>query len=440
MDLLVRNGTVITMNARREVLRADVLVRDGRIVKVAKSLRLTGQARLIDASGQLVLPGLVHGHLHACQTLFRNRADGLELLDWLKQRIWPLEAAHDKASMRASADLTFAELIRSGGTAALDMGSVHHYGQVFESAAASGFRLTGGKAMMDAGDGVPDGLSEPTDRSIAESLALLEKWHRTHDDRLRYAFCPRFALSCTRGLLEEVAKLAKARGVRIHTHASENRGEIALVRELTGEENIAYLSGLGLCGPHVTLAHCVWLSPAERARLAQEGTVVCHCPSSNLKLASGIAEVPELLEAGVPVALGPDGAPCNNNLDLFVEMRLAALLQKPRLGPKALPALQVLEMATLHGARAIGLKDELGSIEPDKRADLIVVDLDGLHLTPGGEDPVSQLVYSAQSRDVRHVIIDGRPVMHDRRLMTLDEAQVRDRARRHAARLARTLR
>jgi cytosine/adenosine deaminase-related metal-dependent hydrolase len=294
--------------------------------------------------------------------------------------------------------------------------------------------------MMDMGDGVPKALVEPTDRSLAQSLALLKKWHLAEGGRLRYAFAPRFALSCTRKLLEEVAHLAKEHGVRIHTHASENRGEIELVRAQTGQENIAFLSSLGIAGPHVTLAHCVWLSDEERARLAREGTVVCHCPGSNLKLASGIAEIPELPSAGVPVALGADGAPCNNNLDLFVEMRLAALLQKPRLGPKALPAQQVLEMATLHGARALGLEDEVGSIEPDKRADLIDVSVEGLHSNPGGNDPVSQLVYSAQSRDVLHVIIDGRPVMLDRRLLTLDETAVRASAVKHAERLARTLR
>jgi 5-methylthioadenosine/S-adenosylhomocysteine deaminase len=441
VELLVRNGTVITGDAGRRVLaRADVLVRDGRIAKIGKGVRARGGARLIDADGMLVLPGLVHGHIHACQTLMRNRADGLELLDWLSKRIWPMEAAHDAATMRASADLTFLELIKSGATAALDMGTVHHYERVFESARDAGVRLVGGKAMMDEGAGVPKGLQESTRASLDDSLALLERWHGEANGRLRYAFCPRFALSCTDELMREVARLSREKGVRVHTHASENRKEIDAVRARFGQDNIRALSELGLGGPHVTLAHAVWLSAEERELLARERTCVCHCPSSNLKLASGIAEVPELIEAGVTVALGADGAPCNNNLDLFLEMRLAALLQKPRKGPLSMPPGQVLEMATRHGARALGLEDEIGSLEPDKRADLIVVDPSGAHATPVGEDPIAQLVYSCRATDVRDVVIDGRVVMLKRRVLTLDERAVRARAEQAGKKLARAVR
>ncbi len=437
MDLLLTNGTVVTMNREREVLvGADVLVQDGRIARVGRNLRTRGAGlRVLDVRGKVVLPGLIHGHLHACQTLFRNRADGLELLDWLRERIWPFEAAHDADSMRASADLTFAELIRSGATAALDMGTVRHYDAVFESARDCGFRLTGGKAMMDAPDG-PEGLRESTEDSLAESLALLERWHGTHGDRLRYAFAPRFVLSCTERLMREVARLARERSVRIHTHASENPTEVEVVRERTGQDNVTYFHEVGFTGPHVTLAHCVWLSEEEQRLLRDTRTVVCHCPGSNLKLASGIARVPELLEAGVTVCLGADGAPCNNNLDMFLEMRLAALLHKPRVGPRAMPASQVLEMATLGGARALGLESELGSLEAGKRADLTVVDLSGLHVTPSSpEDVLGPLVYAARASDVVHVLIDGRLVLKDRVLLTLDEASVATSARQHAERL-----
>ncbi|KFA93605.1 5'-deoxyadenosine deaminase [Archangium violaceum] len=437
MDLLLTNGTVVTMNREREVLaEADVLIQDGRIARVGRNIRTRGAGlRVLDVSGKVVLPGLIHGHLHACQTLFRNRADGLELLDWLRERIWPFEAAHDADSMRASADLTFAELIRSGATAALDMGSVRHYDAVFESARDCGFRLTGGKAMMDAPD-VPGGLHESTEASLAESLALLERWHGTHGDRLRYAFAPRFVLSCTEKLMREVGRLAREKGVRIHTHASENRSEVQAVRDLTGRDNVAWFHELGLTGPHVTLAHCVWLSEAEQKVLRDTRTVVCHCPGSNLKLASGFAPVPELLDAGVTVCLGADGAPCNNNLDMFMEMRLAALLHKPRVGPRSMPPERVLEMATLGGARAIGMEAELGSLEEGKRADITVVDLSGLHATPADpRDVLSPLVYAARSTDVVHVLIDGKPVLKDRALLTLDAASVASNARQHSARV-----
>lgn len=437
VDLLLTNGTVVTMNREREVLvGADVFIQDGRIARIGRGLKVGGVARrTLDVTGQVVMPGLIHGHIHACQTLFRNHADGMELLDWLRERIWPFEAAHDADSMRASADLSFAELIQSGATAALDMGSVRHYDAVFESARDSGFRLTGGKAMMDAGQGLPAGLRETTKASLAESVALLERWHGTHGDRLRYAFAPRFVLSCSEPLLKQVAHLAREKGVRVHTHASENATECDVVRQRVGQDNVAYFHSLGLTGPHVTLAHCVWLTAEEQRLLRETGTVVCHCPSSNLKLASGIAKVPELMDAGVHVCLGADGAPCNNNLDLFVEMRLAALLHKPRVGPLGMPALRVLEMATLEGARALGLEAEVGSLEVGKRADVTVVDLRGLHVTPVPRDVMGALVHAARSTDVSHVIIDGRPVLKDGKLLTLDAAEVTDNARRHARRI-----
>ncbi|NVI97715.1 5'-deoxyadenosine deaminase [Myxococcus sp. AM009] len=437
MDLLLTGGTVVTMNREREVLvDADVLVQDGRIAKVGRGLKPRGTRRVVDVTGKVVLPGLIHGHLHACQTLFRGRADGLELLDWLRERIWPFEAAHDAASMRASADLTFAELIRSGATAALDMGSVYNYDAVFESARDSGFRLVGGKAMMDAGAGVPAGLRESTEASLRESLALKERWHGTHDGRLRYAFAPRFVLSCTPALLREVARLAREHGLRIHTHASENAKETDAVRQYTGgEDNVAFFHTVGMSGPHVTMAHCVWLSQEEQDLLRDTRTVVCHCPGSNLKLASGIAKVPELLEAGVAVALGADGAPCNNTLDIFYEMKLAAVMHNPRVGPCAMTPMRVLEMATLHGARALGLEDEVGSLEPGKRADITVVDVSGLHAGPTPEDVLVPLVHSARGSDVAHVFIDGQPVLRDGVLTTLDASSVLANANAQVARI-----
>ncbi|WP_342375681.1 5'-deoxyadenosine deaminase [Myxococcus stipitatus] len=437
MDLLLTGGTVVTMNREREVLvDADVLIQDGRIAKVGRGLKPRGTRRVVDVTGKMVLPGLIHGHLHACQTLFRGRADSRELLDWLRECIWPYEASHDAASMRASADLTFAELIRSGATAALDMGSVHHYDAVFESARDSGFRLVGGKAMMDTGLGVPAGLLESTADSLAESLALLERWHKSHEGRLRYAFAPRFVLTCTPELLREVVRLSREHGVRIHTHASENSKETEAVRQYTGgRDNVDYFHTVGLMGQHVTLAHCVWLSEQEQSQLRETRTVVCHCPGSNLKLASGIAKVPELLDAGVPVALGSDGAPCNNTLDIFHEMRLAAVLHNPRVGPCAMTPMRVLEMATLHGARALGLEDEVGSLEVGKRADITVVDVSGLHAGPTAEDPLSPLVHSARASDVTHVFIDGQAVLKDGVLTTLDAASVMANAKSNVDRI-----
>jgi 5-methylthioadenosine/S-adenosylhomocysteine deaminase len=270
---------------------------------------------------------------------------------------------------------------------------------------------------------VPAGLREEAEDSIRESLALLERWHGRADGRVRYCFAPRFAVSCTRGLLERVARLARERGVMIHTHASENRSEIEMVERETGMRNVVYLDSLGVSGPHVLLAHCVHLDEREMGLLASSGTHVAHCPSSNMKLGSGVAPVSELLARGVSVSLGADGAPCNNRLDMFTEMRSAALLQKVSRGAEALPAARVLRMATRDGARALGLGDEVGSIEAGKRADITVVELERLHTTPRPE-VVSTVVYAAEARDVRDVLIDGRPVLRDGALKTLDEREV----------------
>ncbi|HVF50845.1 MAG TPA: 5'-deoxyadenosine deaminase [Pyrinomonadaceae bacterium] len=422
-SILIKNGTLITMNPQDAILRGDLLVgSDGRIQSVGEASGATADIA-IDAGGCAVLPGFVQTHIHLCQTLFRGAADDLALIDWLKRRVWPLEAAHDAASLRASARLGVAELMKGGTTCALTMETVNHTDEVFRVVEETGFRATVGKCMMDAGDEVPAALQEKTADSVGESLALLEKWHAHDGGRIRYCFAPRFAVSCTRELLAEVATVARARGVLVHTHASENVDEIALVERATGQRNIEYLESVGLAAPHVALAHCVHVNDAELDILARTGTHVLHCPSSNLKLGSGIAPIARMLARGISVSLGADGAPCNNRLDMFTEMRTAALLQKVAHGTETLPARRALRMATADGARALGLDAEIGSLTTGKRADITVIDLQRLHLTPH-PDIVSAVVYGAEAGDVRTVLIDGRIVVLDGELTTLDEREV----------------
>ena len=293
-SILIKGGTLLTMDEQDAIVRGDLLIRDGRIASVGE----TGPTAdiVIDAAGCAVLPGFVQTHIHLCQTLFRGAADDLPLLDWLKKRVWPMEAAHTAASIKASAKLGVAELIKGGTTCALTMETVNHTEEVFKVVEESGFRATVGKCMMDKGDDVPGALHEETEASIKESLALLEAWHGKANGRIRYCFAPRFALSCTRELLSRVAQLAKERDVMVHTHASENKNECALVEGETGLRNVAYLDSLGLSGRHVVLAHCVHLDAAEFEILANTRTNVAHCPSSNLKLGSGIAEIARMLD------------------------------------------------------------------------------------------------------------------------------------------------
>jgi cytosine/adenosine deaminase-related metal-dependent hydrolase len=435
--VVFRGGTILTIDPGHHLLAGDLAATDGEIVQVGGSYTPTGDYEIVDCSGCVVMPGLVQAHVHTCQTLARGRADDLELLDWLRTVVWPYEAALDDDAAGASAELACAELLLGGTTAILDMGTVHHTDAIFRAAERSGIRATIGKAMMDAPDPqIPPGLRESTRTSLDESAALIGRWHGAANGRLRYAYAPRFVPSCTDELLREVGIQARAKGVGIHTHASENLAEIALVEQRFGKRNIAVLDDFGLLGPHACIAHCIHLAPEERALLAARGACVCTCPSSNLKLASGVCGVPELVAAGVTVAVGADGAPCNNNLDGFLELRLAALLHKPGRGPRTLPAPEVVRMATLAGATALGLADRIGSLEVGKRADVIAVDIGALHTVPAPA-PWSQVAYAAKATDVRHVAVDGALVVRDRALLTLDVRAVRDRARRAAARLFR---
>ena len=419
-SILIKNGSLVTMDPSNSIVQGELLIVDGKIAGVGASGR-SGDV-VIDATDCAVIPGFLQTHIHLCQTIFRGAADDLSLIDWLKKRVWPMEAAHSASSIAASARLGIAELIKGGTTCALTMETVNHTAEVFRVVEETGFRATVGKCMMDKGDEVPAALREQTAASIEESVALLDAWHGKAGGRIRYCFAPRFAVSCTRELLEKVAGLARERGVMVHTHASENTTECALVESETGLRNVIYLDSLGLTGSHVALAHCVHLSDDEINTLEKTRTNVVHCPSSNLKLGSGIAPIARLLDRDVSVSLGADGAACNNRLDMFTEMRTAALLQKALHGPEVLNAERVLRMATIDGARAMGLDGEIGSLEAGKRADVAVVRLSGLHATPAA-DVVSALVYSAQASDVDTVIIDGSLVMRDRKLLTIDEAE-----------------
>jgi cytosine/adenosine deaminase-related metal-dependent hydrolase len=417
---LLRGGSIVTMDRRRRVVEGDLLIRDGIIEAVGKGFRAPPGAELIDCRGKAVLPGLIQAHVHLCQVLFRNHADGFELLDWLRKRIWPLEAAHDARSLRFSARLGIAELLLGGTTAVLDMATVHHTEQVFLAAEESGLRYTGGKALMDRGQGLPVGLRDTTDAALCEAIAVGRRWHGAAEGRLRHALCPRFVLSCSEGLLRQVAEIAAREGWIVHSHASENATETALIKRIVGDDNAAYYHRLGLRGPHVVLAHCVHLTDREEGLMARAGTHAVHCPGANLKLGSGIAPIPRLRRRGVPLAIGADGAPCNNTLDVFREMRLAATLHLPRFGPRSVPAVEVLEMATLGGARALGLESQIGSLEAGKRADVTVIDLARPHLSPRGPDLHATIVYGARASDVTDVWVDGRRLVGGGLLRTLD--------------------
>lgn len=434
MSLLIRNATILTMNESLDILSGDVFVRAGRIERVGDVGDVRAETN-IAAGGNFLLPGFIHTHIHLCQTLFRGYADDLALLDWLKTRIWPMEAAHTAASLAAAARLAAAELLLGGTTGVLTMETVHDTDAVFEALEPTGIRAIVGKCMMDANPEVPSRLLESTAASIDESTALAARWHGRANGRLSAAFAPRFAPSCSRELLEAVAALAHERGLLVHTHASENRDEIELVQHLTGTTNIRYFHQLGLTSERLCVAHCVWVDGGELDLLAAHDVKVLHCPGSNLKLASGIAPVADMRARGISVSLGADGAACNNALDMFKEMQLACGLQAVARGAGALRAVDALLMATREGARAVGRLDELGSIEPGKRADFIIIERDRPHLATA-VDPVSAVVHAARPSDVRTTVVDGQVLVDDFQLTRFDLREAVHTARREARSLA----
>jgi 5-methylthioadenosine/S-adenosylhomocysteine deaminase len=393
-SFLLQNGFFLLNDGSGRLLQGNLRVESGRIAKIAKKITKKRGEKCVDLDGKLVIPGFVQTHVHLCQTLFRNLADDLELLDWLSQRIWPMEAAHTEKSLYASARLGIAELLAGGTTTILDMGTVRHTDAIFTAADEMGIRAFIGKCLMDS-DQCPPGLQETTKEALNENRELHARWHGKAGGRLSYASAPRFLISCTEKLMREVQEFSAANKLHVHSHSSENRSEVEMVRKLYGRENIEAFHHLKLTGPQLVLAHCIWLNKNERKILADTKTRVSHCPSSNLKLASGLCDVPGLSKQGVHISIGADGAPCNNNLNMFLEMRLASLLQKPAHGPTAMPAKEVFEMATIRGAEALGLEKEIGSIEVGKKADLVAIDVNRPELAVSLDEKSPELAYSA---------------------------------------------
>lgn len=429
--LLLDNAILVPMDGPLDaplghVRPGRLRVRDGRIEAIGELEPEPGE-EVLDAGGCHLLPGFVQGHVHFCQTLFRGLADNLPLIDWLHKRIWPLEGAHDANSAQVSAELSLLELWRGGTTTAQVMESVHHAEQAMALVRDSGMQCVIGNCLMDQpGEDVPTALAPSTAEALQTMEALHGEFHQP-DGPLRYAVSPRFVLSCSEELSRAAAAFATEHRLHIHTHACEHPFEGELVRGRFGQDAIPVLDAQGLLGPRSSLAHCVHTSAEDRARLQDSGTTVLHCPSTNLKLGSGIAPLCDYLQREVPVALGADGAACNNRLDALTEARQAALLQDLVAGPNALAAARVLHLLTMGGAQALGLEAECGSLSPGKRADLLVCDLRDPLL---GQSPqiANRLIYAADRSHIRDVLVAGQLRVHDGQPVGLDPAELAGRA------------
>jgi 5-methylthioadenosine/S-adenosylhomocysteine deaminase len=416
------------MDAAGTVARGNLLVRDGVIAAIGAAVpdaiaRLPGGRadESFDAAGGFVLPGLVQSHLHLCQTLFRGLAEQSDLLRWLRESIWPLEAAHTESSIAASARLGLLELVSGGVTCINDMGTVRHTEATAAVLEEVGVRAVFGKALMDQGDGVPPGLLESPRRAMDEALALAARYQGAAGGRLRVSLAPRFILSCSEALWRDITAASAEKDLLIHTHIAENREEGRSVEAAVQSSAARYFASGNVLSPRFVGAHGVWLDDYELGLLKRSDAALVHCPGSNLKLGSGFARLRKWKDAGLRCGIGADGAACNNRLDTFHDMSLAAGLSRALDPARPLGAREVLELATRGGADALGLGAVTGSLEAGKQADVIVVDATAPHLAPrASEDPCVTLVHASCASDVRLTMTAGRILYRDGAWSTLD--------------------
>ena len=440
MKTLLKNGFLFTGEGTLPI-RSELLVDGDRIAALLPAGTVAPADETVDLHGKAVIPGFVQTHVHFCQVLFRGLADDLALLDWLRTRIWPYEAAHDEESTYLSALLGSMELLAGGATSVCVMESVCHADAAARAIEETGIRAVFGKAMMDYTDtpgelgGMPDTFLETTQESLDRSLALLKRWHGAANGRIRYAFMPRGILTTSEDLLRELRHLSREYDALVHTHACETTPESLLVQERRGLTEIKYLHRLGMTGDHLLLAHCLCIDDEDVAILRDTGTGVASCPLANLKLASGVAPLHRMHQEKIRLSLGSDGAPCNNNLDMFQEMKYAALLQKGiSHDPTRMPAEDIFRIATLGGARVLGMETLTGTLAAGKKADLAVVDFNCRETAPAPMS-VSTLVYAGNPHMVTDTLVDGRWVYRDGRFPHLDEERIRALAREAVGRV-----
>ncbi len=421
---------IVTVNSKNEVLHNHAVeIIDGKIERIVslKDLKTSEyNGDILDFHNYTLVPGFIQTHIHLCQTLFRGLADDLELLDWLQKRIFPYENSHTKNSLRASVRLGLHDLLTGGTTTVLDMGTLRNQEIIFEELIASGIRAFAGNCMMDKNELYPT-FCDTSDWNLKSSYDLAKSFHNSNNGKVKYGFAPRFVLSCSERLLKETKEMMKDFSSSVfHTHSSENKSEIETVKRMTGKENVEYFESIGILDQNTVLAHCIHLNDSEVKTLKTNSVRVAHCPSSNLKLGSGIANIPRYIKEGISVSLGADGSPCNNGLNIFNEMRLAALIQKPIHGSTVMDALTVFRLATIEGAKALHIEKEVGSIEVGKKADLVLLDLDKADqpLLINDEGIYSSIVYSASKENVKSVLIDGKLVMDDGRCLMFDEDEL----------------
>ncbi len=439
--MLFKNATLITVNPQRHIIaNGALLTREKQIADLGKSSELLEKypgETVIDCHGWILMPGLIDTHVHTAQAMIRGCADDLSLIDWLFKRVWVLQGNYDADDGRTSASLCALEMIKSGTTGFIECMLAERYG--FDGVAhvveQSGLRAAIGKIVMDKPAYAkseltmyPGMVEADGHRCIENTLHMYDRWNGAADGRIQVWFGARTPGGVTPSLFDEMALLARERNMGMTVHNSEVMQDLDFARSVGCRSALDFLLKHHYLGPRTVLAHCVWTDEEDWRVMQETGTHVSHNPASNSKTAAGIAPIRGMLDAGVNVALGCDGGPSNNTYDMIRDMRmvsyLAALKQND---PTALPAETILEMATINGAKAMGIADQCGSLEVGKRADFILINTDAPHLTPIW-DPVSAVAYSAHGSDVDTVVIDGDLVMRHRKVLTLDEESIVEEA------------
>ncbi|MBI3048599.1 MAG: amidohydrolase [Acidobacteria bacterium] len=432
VSIVITNGTVVTMDGSRRVIADGAVAIDGPGIVAVDAADVVERrfrgAETIDAAGQVVLPGLVNTHTHAPMVLYRGLADDLALMEWLTKYIFPAEAKTVSPDfVRAGTRLAALEMIQSGTTTYADM--YYFEEEIARETKAAGLRGVLGQTIIQ----FPVADAKTPADALARAEALITAFKG--DALITPAVAPHAIYTLDGPTLMAARTLARRHGVPTLIHLAETSDELNTAQERFKASPVNYLERLGFLGPGVLAAHAVWVSDAEIALLRKREVGVSHNPESNMKLASGTAPVTSYRAAEVAIGLGTDGAASNNDLDMFEAMRVASLLQKVRTGdPRALGAAAALELATIGGARALGMASQIGSLEPGKRADVIIVGMTAARQTPM-YDPVSHLVYTTRGDDVRTTIVNGRVLMRDRRVLTLDEAAVLAEARAWAVKV-----
>ncbi|MEN6351593.1 MAG: amidohydrolase [Syntrophomonas sp.] len=427
MKTLLKNISIIPVTGEDSFIEKGYIVIENDLIKglgAGEAPELDCE-KVIDGRNRVVLPGFINTHTHAAMTLLRGYADDLPLMEWLETKIWPLEAKLTADDIYWGTMLAIVEMIKSGTTTFNDM--YFFMDEVARAVEASGMRAVLSRGMV--------GVGPENEQALDDSRELIGRWQGAAQGRISFRLGPHAPYTCPPDYLERVMKLAAELKAGLHIHVAETKGEFDDMVKIYGKTPVAHLNDLGLFEHQVLAAHCVHLTDEDIRILKNKGVGVAHNPESNMKLASGIAPVPQMLEAGIPVALGTDGASSNNNLDMLQEMRTCAFLHKVNaMNPTVLPAYQALEMATANGAASLGLDKEVGRLRPGMKADMIIMGLGEAHMTPR-YDILANIVYSAQAADVKTVIIDGKIVMEDREIKTLDEEEILKQARKIGERL-----